>query len=177
MSAQNFLAILLLIFVILLETTAIIHLWFRIPYVPSKNRVVGRMIELARLKPKDTVYDLGCGDGRILFAAEKTKGVRAHGFEIAPLVYFLAVLRKLILRSRAKIHFRSLLRADLSRANVIFCYLIPTVMPSLYKKLKHECKKGTRIISNTFHIPGLKPQKIYPKNPAASLPTIYVYRI
>lgn len=165
-----------LLFFVSLLVTVFVHMVFLVPYVPSANRVVKKMISAAQLKPKETVYDLGCGDGRLLLMAEKKKA-KAIGFEIAPLVFLLALLRKIIARSRAQILFKSLFAANLRKANVIFCYLIPNVMPRLSAKIKKECKKGTRIVSNTFHIPGLKPYRIYAKDAPAGTPTVYVYKI
>ena len=163
-------------FFILLLVTVFVHMFFLVPYVPSTNRVVEKMISAAHLKAKETVYDLGCGDGRLLLSAEKKK-VKTVGFEIAPLVFLLALLRKIMARSKTHICFKSFFSANLSKANVIFCYLIPNVMPRLALKIKKECKKGTRIVSNTFHIPGLKPHRIYAKDAPAGTPTVYVYKI
>lgn len=169
------------LFFILLIATVIVHMLFLVPFVPSRMRVVKRMISAARIKPDDVVFDLGCGDGRILFEAEKklkTKNRdKAIGFEIAPLVYFFAWARKFIARSRACIRFQSFFAANLRRADVIFCYLIPNVMPRLAAKIKKECRKGTRIVSNTFHIPGLKLVKILRKDLRRGIPTIYVYKV
>lgn len=174
----NIVLIGLLLFLILMGITALVHVFSTVPYVPSSNRVVKKMIALAKLKPNEVVYDLGCGDGRLLIAAEKTaKCNRTEGFEIAPMMYILAKLRAYIAHSRARIHFKNFFNANLRRANVIFCYLIPNVMPRLAAKLKRECSRGTRIISNTFHIPNLKPLRIIKKQPKKGLPTIYVYKI
>lgn len=164
-------------FLVLFAITFIIHIFFLVPYVPTANRVVKKMISAAKLKPRETVYDLGCGDGRLLLAAEKKAHTKGIGFEIAPLVYLLALLRKWIASSHMQIRFQSLYCANLRKANVIFCYLLPNVMPRLAIKIKKECRRGTRIISNTFHIPGLKPHRIFAKNPARGTPTIYVYKI
>ncbi|MBI4995015.1 50S ribosomal protein L11 methyltransferase [Candidatus Peregrinibacteria bacterium] len=167
----------IVVFLIALAITALVHIFFLVPYVPSKNKVVKKMVSAANLKAKETVYDLGCGDGRLLLEAEKKAFVKTVGFEIAPLVFLLAKLRTLFAQSKAQIKFQSFFKANLSKANVIFCYLIPNVMPRLASKIKRECKRGTRIISNTFSIPGLKLYKIFTKNPAKGMPTIYVYKI
>lgn len=169
-------------FFLLMLVTVAVHFFFLVPYVPTKKRVVAVMVKAARLKPQETVFDLGCGDGRLLLEAErfaKTRRtqIRAVGFEIAPLVFALAWLRKIIKNSTIRLKFQSFFSADLRPANVIFCYLLPNVMPRLAAKIKKECRKGTRIISNTFHIPGLKPSKIFTKDPANGLPTIYVYQL
>lgn len=166
-----------LIFLILLFSTAVIHMAYITPFVPTRMKVVRKMVKVAGLKPKETVFDLGCGDGRLLIEAEKTARVKTVGFEIAPLVYIFAWVRKIFARSRMSLQFKSFFSAPLKNADVIFCYLIPTVMPRLAEKMKRECKRGTRIISNTFHIPGLTPVQILKKNLREHTPTIYVYRI
>lgn len=173
----NIILIFIAIFMLFVALTALVHIFFLVPYVPTKNCVVEKMVEMAKLKPNETVYDLGCGDGRLLFAAEKKANVKTVGFEIAPLMYFLALIRKVWVHSKAKIEFKSMFKANLRKANVIFCYLLPNVMVPIANKIKRECKKGTRIISNTFHIPGLKLTKILTKDPAKGTPTIYVYHV
>lgn len=170
--------IIAIIFIFLLVATFMVHAFYLIPYVPSRKKVVNKMIEVAKLKHNDTVVDLGCGDGRLLFAAEnispKIKGV---GFEVAPLVYALAWILKTIKKSKSKLHFKSLFHADLRKANVIFCYLFPSAMTKLAKKIQTECKPGTRIVSNTFHIPNLTLVKKYPPIKSSGLPPIYVYTV
>jgi len=169
--------LLVTVFFLLLLVTVFMHMFFLVPYVPSKKRVVERMIRAAGLKPDETVYDLGCGDGRLLIESEKKVRVKTVGFEIAPLMYLLAKARMILAGSRAQIFFRNLFTVDLKPANVIFCYLLPNVMPRLSEKINKECRRGTRIISNTFHIPGLKLKKILKKDDNMGLPTVYVYQI
>lgn len=170
--------ILLLIFILCFGISAMVHVVYLVPYVPSTTKVVKRMIEVAKIKPKETVVDLGCGDGRLLFFAEKSaRGVKAVGFEIAPLMYLMAKLKQVFRGSRAEIRFQSLFRANLKSANVIFCYLFPDVMKALVKKIRSECRPGTRIVSNTFKMPDMKLSHKYPKDPAKGLPSIYVYTV
>lgn len=173
-----FIVIAVPIFLILFILTAAIHIFFFIPYVPSQQRVVKKMVKLAHIKKNEKVFDLGCGDGRLLIAAEKAAPkVQAEGFEIAPLMYIMAQVRLLIARSRAQIHFQNLFNVNLKPANVIFCYLFPNVMPRLVKKIKKECKRGTRIVSNTFSIPGLRLVKKITRNMRTGTPSIYIYRV
>ena len=167
----------ILILLLLLMASALVHVYFLVPYVPTRKRVAKKMIEVAGLKPGEHVVDLGCGDGRLLLYAERAAHVRGVGFELAPLVYFLARIRKLITHAKYTLHFQNLFKADLHDADVIFCYLIPEIMPRLVEKILKECKKGTRVISNTFKIPGLTVSRVIARDDAAHLPTIYVYRI
>lgn len=164
-------------FFLVLLATVFVHMLFFVPYVPSRRKVIAKMIEVARLKPRETIYDLGCGDGRLLIAAEKKARVKAVGFEIAPFMFLLACIRKWLAKSAMKLRFQNLFSANLRQANVVFCYLIPNVMPRLSEKIRRECKRGTRIVSNTFHIPGLKTAKVVTRNPEKGLPTIYVYKV
>lgn len=166
-----------LIFLLAFAASILVQIFFTVPFVPSQKKVVSRMISLASLKPKETVYDLGCGDGRLLFEAEKKARVKAVGFEIAPLPYFWALLKKLFLGSNAAVRFQNFFKANLRKTDVIFCYLFPVTMKKLSGKIKRECRKGTRIISNTFHLPGFEPVKVLKKNKRAGLPTIYLYKI
>ena len=136
-------AIFILILTILMLVTATINLFYRVPYVPSKMRVVKKMVEVAKLKKGDIVYDLGCGDGRLLLEAEKNKEVETRGYEAAPIPFLLAHLKKLFHHSRMKIYPSNFIKANLSDANVIFCYLGPETMTELSNKLKKECRKGT----------------------------------
>lgn len=162
---------------ILYISTALVSLILRVPYVPTKKRVMYKILKEAKLKKGENFYDLGCGDGRMLIEAEKLKKVNAHGYEIAPLVYFLAIFRKLFSNSKAKIHFKNFFHESLKDADVIFCYLMPKELKKLAFKIKKECKKGTRIISNTFKIQGLEPVRIIKKNEKTKTPTLYFYKI
>jgi precorrin-6B methylase 2 len=161
----------------LMLATAVISLFIQVPFVPSKMRVVHKMIEVADLKKNEVVYDLGCGDGRLLLEAAKAKQVQAKGYEAAPIPYLLAQLNKIVHGAKISLYMRNFFSADLKDADVIFCYLGVETMSKLYKKLKKECKKGTRIISNTFSIHEAQPARVWAPDPELKLPTIYLYEI
>lgn len=174
---QETFATIVLIFTLMALLTAVASLFVRVPYVPTKKQVAQKMIKVAHLKKDDTVYDLGCGDGRLLFEAEKSVKIHAKGYELAPIPYFFAKIQQVFLKSKTNIQMANFFGADLKDANIIFCYLSPDIMVKLYKKIKKECKKGTKIISNTFSIHGVKPSKIWIKNQKQKLPNIYLYEI
>ena len=177
MLLTNILAAFMMIVVLLMLATAMINLFIRVPYVPSKMRVVKKVIEVADLKTGEHVYDLGCGDGRLLLEAEKKAKIMAEGYEAAPIPYLFAQIKKLFHHSRMHISMRNFFKVDLKNADVIFCYLGPETMTKLAEKFKKECKKGTRIISHTFHLEGFTPTKVIAKNSKLKLPTIYLYQI
>lgn len=133
---------------------------FGAPYVKTSFENAEKMFDLAKIKPGERFYDLGCGDGRLLFMAESKFKARAYGFEIAPLPYFLAQIKKFFKRSKVKIYFKNFMKEDLSKADVVFCFLMPKPMQKLRIKFEKELKKDTRIVSNAFAILGWKPKKI-----------------
>src|ERR1700680_343667 len=95
------------------------------PYVSSPTRVVDRMLELANIKPGETLYDLGCGDGRILIAAAEKYKAKAVGVEISPKLVAEATsnIHKEGLDDQARVIQGDLLSTDLSSADVVTMYL------------------------------------------------------
>lgn len=134
--------------------------WTRIvggPWVPSSMQIIYRMLDMAGVGPDDTVYDLGCGDGRVLVAAAKRFHARAVGVEIDPIRYLWCqmLISILGLRKQVRINFGNLFNVDLSEADVVVCYLMPDALSKLEKKLKTELEPGKRIVSNKFNFPTL----------------------
>ena len=132
-----------------------------VPYVPSPQFVVDKMIELAGVKPGDFVYDLGSGDGRIVITAAK-KGAKAVGFEIdGDLVgESRANIKKGGVEALAEIRNQDILTVDFSAASVITMYLLPDVNLQLKPKLLSQLKPGSRIVSHSFDMGDWKPDKV-----------------
>jgi SAM-dependent methyltransferase len=131
------------------------------PWVPMRSADVSRVLALAGdLKGKKFI-DLGCGDGKTLFAAARA-GAGAEGFEISLLPYFLARLRsfKLARSIRPLINFKSLWSADLRKADVVFVFLTPPIMPRLKEKLEKELKPGVLVVAYVWPFVGWHPEKI-----------------
>ena len=147
------------------------------PFVPTSRRIINHVIKLARLKKGEKVYDLGCGDGRFLIEAQKHTKISATGYENAALPYLLAKIRQYISGAKIKISMQNFFKVNLSDANVIYCYLGPDVMTKIGNKIRKECKKGTRIYSNSFSIKDMKTKRVWKRNPEKKLPTIYLYEV
>lgn len=132
------------------------------PFVPSARKRHKTMIKLANLQPSDVAYDLGCGDGRLVF--ESARHVqKAIGYDLSiPLVLF-AKLKAFLIRSKAIFHFGNLWSQDYQDATVIYCYLFPTAMRTLYKEIWPKLKKGTRVISNAFPLHEITPVQVEEK--------------
>lgn len=127
------------------------------PFVPSNQKSVTAMVKLARLKPKQTIIDVGSGDGRVLFEAAK-QGALATGIEINPYLVRFTQLRAFLSPYRGRITavWGNLWTTDLSAADIVFVYLIPWRMEDLARKLKKELKPGAIVITNSFIFPGWK---------------------
>jgi predicted RNA methylase len=122
------------------------------PWVPTPRNVVHLMLTMAEVGPGDVVYDLGCGDGRLVVAAARDYGARAVGIEIDPLRYLWCRLRIALsgLGDRVRIVYGDLFAQDLSEADVVTCYLLQATNDRLEGKLERELRPGTRVVSNTF---------------------------
>ena len=131
-----------------------------VPFVPTPQEVVDKMIEVAGVKKGDTVYDLGSGDGRIVIAAAK-KGARAVGFEIdGDLVKeSRANINKAGVETLAEIRQQDILTVDLSPASVLTMYLLPDVNLRLRPNILSQLKPGSRVVSHAFDMGDWKPIK------------------
>lgn len=148
--------------------------FFRSPFVPSNRRTIEKMLRLAKIKKSDIVFDLGCGDGRIVFGAEKL-GAKAVGYEISLFVWLLAQLRRYLTKSKSEIRRANFFQADLRKADVVFCYLLPHVMKALEPKFRRELPKGARIISAGFSLPGWQQVGDNPRDGTGAI-RIFVYK-
>jgi len=140
------------------QQTATIHK--DVPYVPTPDNVVKAMLDLAKVGANDTVYDLGCGDGRIVVAAAK-RGARATGFDIDPARIHEAEANAQSARvdGRAKFEQRNLFDVDLTPASVLTLYLLPSVNMKLRPKIREQLKPGSRVVSHSFDMEDWKPDR------------------
>lgn len=127
-------------------------------YVPTPQAVVDKMLELAEVKAGDVVYDLGCGDGRIVVTAAKRYGVRAVGYDIDPQRVKEARenARAAGVEHLVRIEETDIFTLDLSEASVITLYLLPSLNVRLMPQLA-KMKPGSRIVSHNFDMKGAKP--------------------
>ncbi len=132
------------------------------PFVASPQRIVDRMLEIAAIKPNETVFDLGCGDGRILFQAAQKYHAKAVGIEIDEKLVQTTnqQIVNLGLQNRVKVQQGNLLEADLSNADVVTIYLLTQSNELLRPRLEKMLKPGTRVVSYDYAVPGWKPKKI-----------------
>ena len=131
-----------------------------VPYIPTTETAVKAMLELAAVHSSDIVYDLGCGDGRIVIAAAKSYGARGVGVDIDPARIREAKKNASQAGVENLVEFREqdLFQANFREATVVTLFLLPVINKRLLPQLK-ALKPGTRIVSNTFKIGDWKPAR------------------
>ena len=144
-------------------------------FVPTPNEVVDRMLEMAKVTSKDVVYDLGCGDGRIVIMAAQKYGARSVGIDIDPNRIAEATANAKAAKLTDKVRFveGDLFEADISEATVVTLYLLTRLNEKLKPKLQKELQPGTRIVSHAFDMGDWAPEQ--KAQVAAS--TVYLWRI
>jgi precorrin-6B methylase 2 len=130
-------------------------------FVPTPNDVVAKMLEMANVQKDDFLYDLGCGDGRIVVAAAKRYGCRAVGFDVDPkrIRESLDNVAKNNVGDLVTIEKKDIFTLDLSEANVITLYLLPSLNVRLIPQLE-KLRPGSRIVSHDFSMKGVKPDQV-----------------
>jgi precorrin-6B methylase 2/LEA14-like dessication related protein len=130
-------------------------------YVPTPQDVVDKMLELAQVRKDDLVYDLGCGDGRIVVTAAKRYGCRAVGFDLDPrrVEESLQNVQKNNVGHLVKIEQKDIFTLDLSQADVITLFLLSRLNVKLIPQLE-KLRPGSRIVSHNFGMEGVRPDKV-----------------
>lgn len=135
--------------------------WLNAPFVRTPNSIVDEMLALAAPRKGDLLYDLGCGDGRIVIRAAEAYGCRAVGFDIDP--PRVREARENVGRQgvedRVAIVEQDIFTLDLSAADVITLYLLPRFNERLIPQLQ-QLKRGARIVSHDFNLPGITPDRV-----------------
>lgn len=132
-----------------------------VPFVPTTDEAVEAMLKLGQVKKTDIVYDLGCGDGRIVIAAAKKFGAHGVGIDINPerIAEAKENARKAGVEGLVRFEENDLFLADFHEATVVTLFLLPAVNLKLRPKLLQDLKPGTRVVSNTFDMGDWKAEK------------------
>jgi len=133
-----------------------------VPYVPTPEAVVEEMLKMAAVTKDDVVYDLGCGDGRIVITAARKYGARGVGYDLNPqrINESNANAVKAGVTDRVRFVQGDLFQADLSEATVVTLYLLPDVNLKLRPKLFAELKPGTRVVSHNYGMGDWEPKEV-----------------
>jgi len=149
------------------------------PYVVSPQAIVDRMLEMADLKPSETLYDLGSGDGRILITAVQRFHAKAVGIEISDSLVANATdrIQNLGFQNEARVIHADMLNVDLSPADVVTIYLATDSNEILRPNLEKYLKKGARVVSHDYAVMGWKPKLVDKDVPEARGHVIYLYEM
>jgi SAM-dependent methyltransferase len=144
-------------------------------FVPTPDEIVNTMLKMAAVTKKDMVYDLGCGDGRIVITAAQKYGARGVGVDIDPdrVAEATESARKAGVANRVKIIRGDLFETDISPATVVTLYLLTELNLKLRPKLLRELQPGTRVVSHAFSMGDWKPER----TAEISGTTVYLWRI
>ena len=154
----------------------------RIVYVPSEQVVVEKMLQMAKVKKDDIVFDLGCGDGRIVVTAAKKYGSKGVGVDIDP----ARIKDSLVTMEKAKVtkdlvdirQGDALKVKDLENATVIMLYMLPEFMEKLEPQMKTRLKPGTRIVAHDYPFPNMEPDEVVEFDTGGSRPKfLYMWTV
>ncbi len=152
------------------------------PFVASPALVIRRLLTLAELKPGETYFDLGAGNGRTIIMAAQEFGARAFGIELREDLAKQAMeqIQELNLKEKVTIINGNLFDVDLSSADVVYLYLTTSANEKIRPKLEKELKRTARVVSHDYEIVGWKAEKVehFCENPKLGFPThtLYLYR-
>lgn len=134
-----------------------------VPYVPTPQEVVNKMLDLGKVGQNDVLYDLGCGDGRIVVTAARERGATGVGIDLNPerIAEARENARKAGVEDKVKFMVGDLFKANFAEATVVTLYLLPDVNRRLRPQLWKQLKVGTRVVSHDFDMgPEWPPEKV-----------------
>ena len=173
---QAFFILLLLVFFIFF-IIQFFNICFRgfAPFISTRPKVIQKIINELKMEEDSTVYELGCGRAGFLRALRKKyPQAKLIGIEYSFLPYLIGQIQNSLTGCKLKILKENFLKADLSEADVIYCYLNQATMKKLAAKFSQECRPGTVIISYLFSLPDRESEKVIE---AGKREKIYFYRI
>lgn len=155
----------------------IISTMTRAPYVVTADNAIEVALKLAKPKPGELIYDLGCGDSRVLILSSKKYGTLGTGYDISPFCVWKSNLKVSLnkLSGDIKIYRQSLYKADLSKADIIFLYTGTEIMSQLEKTIFNDIKPTTRIVSIAFPFKNHIPAKTSSAKQLGKTTGIYLY--
>jgi tRNA G37 N-methylase Trm5 len=149
-----------------------------IPFVPTPHPLVEKMLQLAAVKPDEVVYDLGAGDGRIIFTAVNKFSARGVAVELD--LWRSSLIREKVIRlglkERVEVRQEDLFQTSLRGADVVTLYLLPEANRRLSKKLLQELPSGARVVAHDYPIPGWRPIEVINVKCDGKLHTLYLYQ-
>ena len=132
---------------------------FGAPFIPTSKKRIAAIIELGNFGGNDSVYDLGCGDGRVIREVALKDVKMAIGYEFSIPTYFFAKIKTMIGRGKEIIKFGNFWKKDFSDADALICFFLESTMKEFERKIWPLLKPGARVISNEFKMKNVEPDK------------------
>lgn len=149
----------------------------QVPLYLSSSEVAKALASLLPRKKNFTFIDLGCGCGGLLSTLNtQRENGDFYGIEAAPIPFLISKIRTLFNKANCNVQWGDLWKQDLARYDVVYAYLSPVPMSTLWEKVCREMQPGSLFISNTFTIPGIAPEKVIRLNDFSGS-TLYIWRI
>jgi len=174
-------AIFIILFVCIFSQQAY-RLFFKgeAPYLKTKNQLIEKIIDEIDFKKGKLVYDLGCGNGKVLRILAKKRKIKTVGYEYNSIPFLAGKIVNFFSADKIQIYFQDFFKVGLSKADYVFCYLITDEMEKLEEKLNKELKSGAIVISNTFKFKDWQPEKVIvideTKGKGVLSNRLYIYR-
>lgn len=127
--------------------------------MPTTNNDIPYLVSALPIKGSDVVYDLGSGNGCVVFGIERACGARVAGGEMILILHLLSRLKRWWYGSKAEFFLGDFYRVSVKDATVIYVYLLPKLLPALFEKVQTECQPGTIIVSRDFYAEGRTPER------------------
>jgi len=141
----------------LLVAPGLYAMFFGAPYIPTDKKRMDAMMKLGDFRKDDIVYDLGCGDGRVIREVSKRGVKKAVGIEVSVLVYILAKIKGIFIENNATIRFGNFWKRDFDDADKLIVFLLERTMKDFEKKIWPKLKVGTIVLSNEFLMDSIEP--------------------
>ncbi|MDA0268623.1 MAG: class I SAM-dependent methyltransferase [Cyanobacteria bacterium] len=147
-----------------------------IAFIPTPDDAIAAMIQLAQVTADDVVYDLGCGDGRLLMQAAQL-GARGVGIDIDPVRIAEAqtLATQAGVSDRLQFHQGNLYDSSFEAATVVMLYLLPHLNVRLLPRLRAQLRPGSRIVSHQFDMEGWEPDRVVTLTPSEEDSTLYLW--
>lgn len=140
----------------------LVLLYFRtkVPYIVTPTKRLAAIVRAMHLTPDTIIYDLGCGKGDILFAAEKFGAKKLVGYELSPLHAWYARAKAWALRSQVHIRRQDFFLADIVDADIIYLFLVQSAVEALWSKIKIESKSGAKVMVLCNQFTNVEPTEV-----------------
>jgi len=162
---------------VLVLLSVLVASWSSAPFLPTRTADLPRVLKLANLKEGQKFYDLGCGNGKVVFYIGKNSKAKSVGIEMALPIYFWAKIKQIFSGCKnCNILYKNFFKVDLTDVDVVYIFGYPISLKlRVAKKLQKELKPGARIISYSFKIADWQPVEV--DKPAKDQIPIYIYQI